>query len=113
MRVLRMSSIAVVVGAALFALACGNSTTTPTTVSSLAITGVVPSVGTTSQFKAMATMSDGTTQDVTTLASWGTSNAGIASVSATGVVSGIADGTVVVSATYQSVTGTDQISLTD
>src|SRR5262249_17401647 len=48
---------------AVTALACSGSSTTPSTVSSIAVTGAVPAVGATSQFTATATMSNGTTQD--------------------------------------------------
>jgi uncharacterized protein YjdB len=113
MRVLRGSAIAMVMGVMVFALACGGSSTTPTTVSSVAVTGTPPTVGATSQFKATATMSDNTTLDVTSLASWASSDATIATVSSTGAVTAVAAGAVNVTATYQSVTGTDQIALTN
>jgi uncharacterized protein YjdB len=56
-------------------------------------------------------MSDGTTQDVTGLATWQSSNTAEATVSSTGVVTAIAAGSVAVTATYQSVTGADQITI--
>ena len=112
MQVLRVSSIAIVMGAMVFALGC-HSSTAPTTVSSVAVTGTVPVVGTTSQFKATATMSDNTTQDVTSSASWGSSDNTIATVSSSGVVTGVADGSANITATFQSVTGADQITLTN
>ena len=104
-------SLAIVVGLAGFAAACGSSTTTPSTLTSLAVTGTAPSVsaGPTAQFKATATMSDGTTQDVTSLAVWSSSNTADATVSATGVVTAVAPGSVSVTATYQNTTGSDAI----
>ena len=111
-------SLGLFVALAGFAAACGGSST-PTTasavtpVSSLAVTGTPPSVstGATSQFKAIATMSDGTTQDVTSTAVWSSSNLADATVSATGLVTAVAPGTVSILATYQSVTASDQIAI--
>jgi len=102
--------LAVLCGVALFAIGCGSSTS-PTTVSSLTVTCTAPAIGTTSQFKATATMGDGTTQDVTALAAWSSSNASVATVSSAGVVSGLAAGSVSVAAVYQSVSGSDAIVL--
>jgi len=111
MQVRRKSSIAIAVGFALLALACGGSTTSPTTPSSIAVSGAAPIVGSTAQFTATATMSDGTTQDVTSQATWQSSDAAIATVSATGAVTGVGAGTASVTATYQSVAGSDQITV--
>jgi uncharacterized protein YjdB len=106
-----VSSITIAAVLALFAVACGSSTS-PSTVSMVAITGTPPAVGAASQFSALATLSDGTTLDVTTVSTWGSSNTAEAVVSSTGLVTGVAAGTVTVQATYQSVTGSDQITLT-
>ena len=62
-------------------------------------------MGTTTQFDAKATLSDSTTQDVTSSATWQSSDATVATVSASGVVTGVAAGTVTVTATYQNVSG--------
>jgi len=112
MQIGRLISIAVSAPLVVFALACGDSSTSPTTVSSIAVTGTAPAIGATAQFSAVATMSNGTTQDVTSTATWSSSNPADAAVSATGQVTGVAPGTVSIQATYQSVTGTDQITLT-
>ncbi len=97
--------------AALFAVACGN-TTTATTASALSVTGTAPAVGATAQFKAVATMSDGSTTDVTSQATWSSSNAAVAAVSSTGLVTGVAAGSATVSATYQTISASDSIVLT-
>jgi uncharacterized protein YjdB len=101
---------AAIIGLAL-SLACSKSTTSPSTVSSVAVTGTAPAVGATSQFTAMATMSDGTTQDVSATATWASSNTAGATVSATGAVTGVSAGTVQIQATYQTVAGTDAITI--
>ena len=110
MQVRLVSSIAMAAVLALFAVACGSSTS-PSTVSTVAITGTPPVVGATAQFTAMATLSDGTTLDVTSVSTWVSSNTAEAVVSASGLVTGVGAGTVTVQATYQSVTGSDQITL--
>jgi hypothetical protein len=112
MQIRSLISIAVCAPLVVFALACGNSSNSPSTVNSVAVTGAVPAIGASSQFSAVATMSDGTTQDVTSTATWTSSNAAEATVSSTGVVTGVAAGTLAIQATFQSVTGSDQITLT-
>ena len=57
-------------------------------------------VGQTSQFTVTATLSDGTTQDVSTSAAW-QSNTGIVSVSIAGAVTAVSSGTATITATYQ------------
>lgn len=99
------------IGLAASSFACSKSATSPTTVGSVAVTGTAPALGATAQFTAMATMSDGTTQDVTSQATWTSSNAGDATVSSTGLVTGVAAGSVAIQATYLSITGTDQIAI--
>ena len=108
-RLLGSVRIVITVGLAGFMAACGSSTTPTPTVSSVTVTGSAPAIGATSQFAAMAALSDGTTQDVTPQATWVSSNTADATVSSTGLVAGIAAGGVSVSATYQSVTGSESI----
>jgi Carboxypeptidase regulatory-like domain/Bacterial Ig-like domain (group 2) len=79
-------------------------TPTPTTVSAVTVTSPSTS-GASFQLTATARMSDGSTHDVTSTASWQSSNAQLASVSATGLVTVHATGEVDLKATYQSVTG--------
>jgi len=107
----RASIAAAICAAALLAAACGNSTTSSTTVSSLNVTGTAPAVGASAQFNAVATMADGSTQDVTSQATWSTSNAGVATVSSTGLVTGVAAGSATVAATYQTISASDSIVL--
>ena len=111
MQVRLLSAIAMAAVLGLFAAACGSSTS-PSTVSTVAITGTPPLVGATSQFSAIAALSDGTTLDVTSVSTWTSSNTAEAVVSSTGLVTGVGAGTVTVQATYQSITGSDQITLT-
>jgi len=105
------------------AMACGGSSspspTTPTpstpTTSSIAVTGTasLAAIAQTSQLTATATLSNGTTQDVTALASWSSSNPAVATVSATGLVKATGLGTTTISAPYQGKTGTLLISVSN
>ena len=93
-------------GLALLSTACGGNTpTAASSVSSVSIPGTAPEVGAAARFTATATLSDGTTMDVTSLATWTTSDASVVTVSTSGVVNGVASGTAVVTATYSSVAG--------
>jgi Bacterial Ig-like domain (group 2) len=107
----RGSSIALFIVLTMFAAACGSSTS-PSTVSSVAVTGVVPAVGAQSQMVATATLSNGTTQDVTSSATWQSSNNAVAAVTSSGLVTGVAAGAVQITATYQSVSGVDNVTIT-
>ena len=80
-------------------------------VSSLNVAGAAPAIGATAQFTATATMADGSTQDVTNQAAWSSSDSSIATVSSSGMVTGVAAGSVTVAATYQSVSASDAIVL--
>ena len=106
----RAASLAIAALLMAVTIACGSSTS-PTTVSTVAVAGTAPAVGATSQFTATATLMNGTTQDVTSLATWSSSNSSEATVSTSGLVAGIGAGTVTIQATYQSVTGADQITV--
>jgi trimeric autotransporter adhesin len=90
----------------LFAAACGS--TSPTAqLTSITVTGnpTLNGIGQTAQLSAMAKFSDGTTQDVTSKATWQTGNAAFVSVSSTGVATGTGFGQTSISATDQSVSG--------
>jgi hypothetical protein len=105
-----------VLSVAVFVLSACQHPTQPTapavTVSSVAVTGVAPGVGATAQFSATATLSDGTTQVVTTQASWASSNTAVASTNSSGVVSGLAAGEVDITATYQNASGKAHLAIT-
>lgn len=102
----------------LVAAACGSDTppppTTPTPTPTTSAVQVRASgdasgpldAGQTRQLAATATQSTGSTSDVTQQATWLSSAPGIATVSATGLVTAVAEGDVEVSATFQSVRGT-------
>ena len=91
-------------------------TVVDTSLQSISIQAVAPlPIGQTVNLVATGVFADGSKQDVTSQASWGSSSAAIASVGNTattkGQVSGVAAGTVTVTATIQTVSGTVQISV--
>jgi len=93
----------------------GCSTKPSPTVVAIAVTGAAPAVGGTSQLTAVATFSDGTTKDVTSSADvtaptfWLSANTTIATVSPTGVVTGVSVGSVTIQVTYLAFTGNETI----
>jgi hypothetical protein len=99
------------------ALSCSGPTVAPTapasvvTVTSIAVTGTTPAVGGSTQFAAVATLSNGTTQVVTNQAIWQSSNPTIATVGSAGLVTAVAPGDVEISATYQAVSGRAQMRI--
>lgn len=68
-------------------------------IASIAVTPATPTVTTTQQMIATATMEDGSTRVVTSLVTWASSDATKGTVSAGGLVTGVADGTTTISAT--------------
>lgn len=85
---------------------------TPTpTVTGLTVTGGTPTVGTTAQMTATAALSNGATQNVTSTATWRSSNNGIATVNATGLVAAVGSGAVDISATHQTSTATIRLTV--
>src|SRR5689334_10511304 len=98
-------------------VACGSDTspappTTPSpTTSTVQVRATGDASGTieagqTRQLAATATLSNGSTSDVTQQATWQSSATNVATVSAAGLVTALAEGTADISATYQSVKGT-------
>lgn len=93
---------------------CGSSTpTNPTpavpSATQVIVTGSTPAMGGSSQFTATATLSDGSTQNVTSQAAWTSSNQNVATVSATGSVTAVSGGTARITATYQERSGLVEI----
>jgi hypothetical protein len=103
----------ITLGAAFALWACGSSPTTPSTVSGLVVTGATPltRIGQTVQLIATATLPDGTSQNVTTTATWRSSDASVATVSSGGLVTALATGIATITATYQSQTATAAVPI--
>jgi hypothetical protein len=96
--------------AAVAMVQCGGSSSPSqaspaSSVSSVQVTGTIPTIGGTSQFTAVATLVNGATQSVTNQSTWGSSNTSVVTVSNSGLVTTIGAGAANVSATYQGVIG--------
>jgi uncharacterized protein YjdB len=103
-------AVLVAFGLCIFAAACGSATA-PSTVSTVTVSGAAPAVGASAQYAAVANLSNGTTENVTTTATWTSSNPDIATVSASGLVTAIAEGTVSINATFDNITGSAQAAV--
>jgi carboxypeptidase family protein/Big-like domain-containing protein len=88
-----------------------SPTAASATVSAVALTRATISASVV-QMTATAALTDGTTRDVTSAATWTTSNPAIAVVSSGGRVTILSSGDVDVRATYQNVTGSMRLALT-
>jgi Big-like domain-containing protein len=109
-----MKKFFVVVILGLGAYACGSSSTAPTPVlNALTVTcgGPLTSAGQQLQCTATAALSNGTRQDQTRAAQWSSSNASIATVSSSGMVTAGANGTATISAAYQASQGSQAITV--
>jgi uncharacterized protein YjdB len=68
-------------------------------------------LGTSSQLQVIATMSDGTTQNMAVAATWSSTQSGVAAVNAQGVVTAAGKGSAQVSATYRGLTGSASVTV--
>jgi hypothetical protein len=91
----------------------GSSKSTTPTLTSIAIAPTSKSIakGTGLQLSATGTFSNGTTQTLTTLATWSATPANIAAVNAQGNLTSSSQGTVTIAASYQGVTGNASITV--
>jgi 6-phosphogluconolactonase (cycloisomerase 2 family) len=95
----------------------GTTTLTVTAAAlvSIAVTPANPSIakGLTQQFIATGTYSNGTTQDLTSMVSWTSSNPSIATISATGgLATAAAPGSATIAAMMSGITGTTTLTVT-
>ena len=86
----------------------------PPTLVSLSLTPVNPTIarGTTEQFKATGTFTDGSTDDLTSSVSWASLSTGVATISATGLASGAAVGAATIMATSGAVSAMTSLKVT-
>jgi hypothetical protein len=84
-----------------------NSTGTAPTLVSIAVTPANPSLtaGNTQQFSAAGTYSDSSTKDLTSFATWSTSNPAIATINSAGLASTASAGSTTITATAGNVSG--------
>jgi hypothetical protein len=88
-------------------------TETPT-LSSITVTPANPSIaaGTTKQFTATGSFSDGSQQDLTTSVSWTSSAPAVATINSSGLASGVSVGQATIAATSATVKGSTGLSVT-
>ena len=72
---------------------------------------VTVGIGKSTQLTATATLSDGSTQDVTAQATWSSADTTIATIGSTGVVTGVAGGTTTVTAQYAGFSASTSVSV--
>jgi trimeric autotransporter adhesin len=91
----------------------GSATLTTASVQSIAVTptGFVGVVGSSQQFRATATLSNGATQDLSSLVSWSSSDPSVATISTSGILTALGTGTVTVSATTAGITGSTSVRI--
>jgi uncharacterized protein YjdB len=108
--VLRVAAAAL---ATVASIGCSGTPTLPSsTITTLSISGSPPAIGATSQYSATVVMAtSNVTENVTALATWTSDNTGIATVSRTGIVTGIAAGSTNLTATYNGSTVTAQVTI--
>lgn len=93
-----------------YQMANGSPATSP--VSTLAVTGTNTVTGTAStQFTATITRADATTADISAKATWTSATPTHATVSSTGLVTGVAAGTSVITATFAGVSNTRTVTV--
>ncbi len=83
------------------------------TVTGIAVTPTNPTitVGSAQQFTATATFSDSTTGNITTIVNWTSSNTAVATITATGLAKGVAQGTTTIQASYSSASGSTTLTV--
>ena len=88
-------------------------TVTPAVISSIAVTpaSVTIPAGTTQQFTAMATFTDSSIQDVSSLATWSSSSGSVATVSSSGLAAAVSVGSSTMTATMGSISGTGALTV--
>jgi hypothetical protein len=97
-------------------LAIGACTAMPTlpssTITTLTVTGTPPAVGATSQYSASVVLAGSAdVENVTPLVTWQIANTSIATVSKTGLVTGVAVGGTTLTAVYNGTTVSQQLTI--
>ena len=89
-------------------------TVTPLTLFSISVTHPNQSMpaGVTQQFRAIGIYSEGTTSDITTQATWSSSNPSVATVNSSGLITAVAAGTATITATFGGMSGNTVLKVT-
>lgn len=100
-------------------VACGGHTTSssnpaPPTLASISVAPAAHSIqtGATRQFTATGSFTDGSTKDLTSTATWSSSNTVVATISAAGLATGAGAGTTTITAVSGSISGTTTLTVT-
>jgi hypothetical protein len=110
MRRRALSRLAYVIALVALGGACHEPTRPSVVPRSVTVTAVP--TGTQYQLSAVAGFSDGSTQDITTQATWSSSDPRVAMVTGTGLVTPVANGSALITASYQSVSGSMALTVT-
>lgn len=99
--------LAVLLASTLAWTACKSSSSSTPTISGVVVSGngSFTAKNATSQLTATANKSDGTSENVSNVATWASNNNGIATVTSAGLVTSVGNGTAQVTATYQGQSG--------
>ncbi len=89
-------------------------TVTAAVLVSISVTPADPSLaqGLTQQFTATGTYTDSSTQDLTTMVTWASSNTGVATITGAGLAAGVGVGTSAIGATLDGITDTAKLTVT-
>jgi hypothetical protein len=99
----RLAALTIAALAGICCAACGSSfPIQPALPTSIVVTGLSPAIGGRSQLTVITTLSDNSTEDVTSKSKFQVANPTFATVSASGVVTGVAPGSTIVTATFQT-----------
>ena len=100
----------------LMTIGCGSSPSSPQAPSNVptvtSVTVTATSTGSQFQCAAVAGFSDGSTQNVTSQATWTSSNPSVATVTNTGLVTPLSNGSIDIAATHSGMTGTLHLAVT-
>jgi len=109
----RLSAVvAAVVSAAVIGACTAMPTLPSSTITTLTVTGTPPAVGATSQYSASVVLAGSAdVENVTPLVTWQIANTSIATVSKTGLVTGVAVGGTTLTAVYNGTTVTEQLTI--
>ena len=108
----RFVKLSFILAAIFFTGACSSSTTLPSAaISDLSVAGTAPGVGTSSQYAAFVVRANtAISENVTSLATWSSSNTAVATVSS-GLVKGVTAGTITLTVTYQGSTVSESVTV--
>jgi hypothetical protein len=107
-------SICALVGCGSSSSANNQTTSTPTpALESITVTPALTSlaVGATQQFQAMGSYSDGSSKNISSNVTWSSSASGIATISTSGLLTGVKGGAVTITAALNSISSKDQLTV--